>query len=85
MKARGAICESELEQLARTRRLFSKATADVHGSVIVSASFMMLATTGDLIPPRRNRSGWLGISLFIMITDIFPFVQIYFGFLFFFF
>ena len=33
MKARGAICESEPEQIAHTRRLFSKATADVHGSV----------------------------------------------------
>ena len=33
MKARGTICESEPEQIAHTRRLFSKATADLHGSV----------------------------------------------------
>ena len=48
----------------------------------------MLATTGDLIPPRRNRSicyvrsGWLGISWFIMITDIFPLSKFTLGFFF---
>ena len=48
----------------------------------------MLATTGDLIPPRPNRSichvrsGWLGISLFIMITDIFPLSKFTLGFFF---
>lgn len=63
-----------------TSRFFLQAPTsgqDLHGRANRLRSFMMLVTTGDLIPPKRNgsicnaSSGWLGISLFIMITNIF--------------